>query len=56
LFSAMLREELATLRDELGAEKYDTGRYEEAAALMEQITVSDELVNFLTLPGYRYLN
>ncbi|MGL4459387.1 MAG: malate synthase, partial [Plesiomonas shigelloides] len=34
----------------------DTGRYEEAAALMEQITVSDELVNFLTLPGYRYLN
>ncbi|MGL5799284.1 MAG: malate synthase A [Plesiomonas sp.] len=56
LFSEMLREELATLRDELGAETYDTGRFSEAAGLMEQITVSDDLVNFLTLSGYRYLD
>ncbi|MGL5045492.1 MAG: hypothetical protein ACRC55_11540, partial [Plesiomonas sp.] len=44
------------LRDELGAETYDAGRFSEAAGLMEQITVYDDLVNFLTLSGYRYLD
>ena len=31
------------------------GRFDDAARLMEQITTSDELIDFLTLPGYRLL-
>ena len=30
-------------------------RFDDAARLMEQITTSDELIDFLTLPGYRLL-
>ncbi|KOQ94212.1 malate synthase, partial [Pluralibacter gergoviae] len=40
---------------ELGDARYDGGRFEEAARLMEQITTSDDLIDFLTLPGYRLL-
>ena len=55
LFRQMLAEELMTVQDELGEHRFSSGRFEEAARLMEQITTSDELVDFLTLPGYRLL-
>ena len=42
-------------QDELGEHRYSSGRFDEAARLMEQITTSDELIDFLTLPGYRLL-
>lgn len=49
-----------TVRDleskrELGEERFSQGRFDDAARLMEQITTSDELIDFLTLPGYRLL-
>ncbi len=40
---------------ELGTERFDGGRFEEAARLMERITTQDELIDFLTLPGYALL-
>lgn len=42
-------------RDELGEHRYSSGRFDDAARLMEQITTSDDLIDFLTLPGYRLL-
>lgn len=55
LFRTMLAEEMETLRHEVGETRFNQGRFQEAASLMEQITTSDQLVDFLTLPGYRLL-
>ena len=55
MFRAMLPEELARVRRELGEAAWSAGRYEEAAKLFEQITSSDDYVDFLTLPGYTQL-
>ena len=55
LFEQFLDEELAALRQRYGDERFQQGRFEDAAALMAQITTDNELVPFLTLPGYRLL-
>lgn len=55
LFRTMLAEEMEILRHEVGETRFNQGRFQEAASLMEQITTSDQLVDFLTLPGYRLL-
>jgi malate synthase len=47
-------DELARLRESLGAD-YDTSRLEEARRLFEEVALGDELVEFLTLPGYERL-
>lgn len=51
----MLGEEMKVIASELGEERFSQGRFDDAARLMEQITTSDELIDFLTLPGYRLL-
>jgi malate synthase len=55
LFRQWLGEELMVIQEELGEHRYSSGRFDDAARLMEQITTSDELIDFLTLPGYRLL-
>lgn len=55
MFRNMLPEELARVRRELGEEAWNAGRYEEAALLFDDITTSDDYVEFLTLPGYAQL-
>jgi len=45
------REELAKLRESLGADAYESGRFDEAAALFAEMALSGELVEFLTLPA-----
>lgn len=55
LFRSMLAEELVNVQQELGDERYQAGQFAKAAELLEQITTSDELVDFLTLPGYELL-
>ena len=51
----MLGEEMKVIASELDEERFSQGRFDDAARLMEQITTSDELIDFLTLPGYRLL-
>jgi len=55
LFRQMLAEEMLVIQEELGEHRFSSGRFNDAARLMEQITTSDELIDFLTLPGYRLL-
>ncbi|HHB1427127.1 TPA: malate synthase A [Serratia odorifera] len=55
LFCQMLKEEMSVIRDEVGETRFNAGRYQEAARLMERITTQDELIDFLTLPGYELL-
>ncbi len=55
MFRKLLPEELARVRRELGEEAWSEGRYEEAAKLFDEITTSDDYVEFLTLRGYEWL-
>jgi len=54
LFRNLLPEELAKVRTLLGEASWKAGRYEDAAKLFEQITASDDYVEFLTLPAYEW--
>lgn len=45
-------EELARMRDEFSAEDFATGRFGEARRLLEQVAISPDFPNFLTLPAY----
>ena len=56
LFRQYLAEEIEVVKSELGEERFNSGRFSEAAELMEKLTTSDELTNFLTVPGYEYLD
>jgi malate synthase len=55
LFRDMLDEELQVIRSEVGEDRFDNGRYREAAEMMDQLTTDDELKAFLTLPAYETL-
>ena len=55
LFRDYLAEEIEVVKAEIGKQRFNAGRFEEAAQLMETLTTSDELTNFLTIPGYDYL-
>jgi malate synthase len=52
LFRKTTAEELAKIKAAVGEESYRKGKFSEAAQLFDQITTSDEFVDFLTLPGY----
>ncbi|GIC35394.1 malate synthase A [Vibrio cholerae] len=43
------------VKSEVGESRFAQGRFTEAAELMERLTTSQELPNFLTIPGYDYL-
>jgi malate synthase len=48
-------EEMARLRAELGEEAFAAGHFELARTLFERVALSDDFVDFLTLPGYEML-
>ncbi|MGH2491672.1 MAG: malate synthase A, partial [Candidatus Limnocylindria bacterium] len=50
------QEELAKIRQVVGDELYTNGRYEEAASLFEDVALSRDFGEFLTLPGYERLD
>ncbi|MBE3654268.1 malate synthase A [Vibrio navarrensis] len=56
LFEQYLKEEIEVVKQEIGDVRYQAGRFVEAAELMARLTTSDELSNFLTVPGYDYLD
>ena len=55
LVREVLDEETAKIRREVGDEVWRRGRPAEARALFEQVALSEELIEFMTLPGYDYL-
>lgn len=56
LFEEMLDEELQVIQKELGDKRFQSGRFREAADLMRRITTQDELIEFLTIPGYQLID
>src|SRR5262249_3034822 len=55
LFRTLMDEEMARLRAGEGEQRYTPENLEQAAQLFEGITTADQLVDFLTLPGYELL-
>jgi malate synthase len=49
-------EELARIRESIGAAAYARGKYEEAAAIFERVALSKDFVEFLTLPAYEHVD
>ncbi len=56
LFRTLLAEELEKIKTLVGPERYAAGRYQKASQLFDKITTDDQFVEFLTLPGYQFLD
>ena len=56
LFHEILVDELKKTPGIVGAEAYAAGKYEEGAKLFEDISASDDYVEFLTLPAYQAID
>ncbi|MEH7386786.1 malate synthase A [Bacillus sp. JJ1521] len=48
-------EELEKIKQEIGRESFEAGRFAEATNLFEELVTNDEFVEFLTIPGYEIL-
>lgn len=55
LVDEILEDEMAKLREALGPDIYDSGRFPEAIKIFRSLSESDELAPFLTLPAYELL-
>ncbi|MGI9412034.1 MAG: malate synthase A, partial [Hyphomicrobiales bacterium] len=55
LFKELLADEMATLRETLGAEAYDSGHFSRAVPLFASMSTSQTFEEFLTLPAYRLI-
>ncbi|MBA4789860.1 MAG: malate synthase A [Rhizobiales bacterium] len=53
LFSALLDDEMAKLRETLGPTVFGSGRFPEAIKLFSDMTLAKDFEEFLTLPAYR---
>lgn len=51
----ILEEELVKIKEAVGEQAYNSGRYDEAAELFKSLIEQDEFAEFLTLPGYEKL-
>jgi malate synthase len=55
LFSQLVPEELARVKELLGEKAYAAGNYPEGARLFEQLTLADAFADFLTLSAYDWV-
>lgn len=52
LIEKTIEEELAKTRDMVGADRFDGGKYAEAAEIFRKLALAEEFTEFLTLPAY----
>jgi malate synthase len=55
LYRQIYDEELARLRERLGADAFQAGHFELAARLFDELATSERFEEFLTLPAYQHL-
>jgi malate synthase len=55
LFEQLLKDEMEKLRASLGPEAFDGGRFQEAIKLFHQLSTSEKLEPFLTIPAYKLI-
>jgi len=56
LVRQFIREELEKIRKTFGEETFKQKRFKEAEELFSKLIEEDEFIEFLTLPGYDYLD
>ena len=56
LVRRVIDEETARIREQIGEETWKKGRPDETRAIFEHVALSPELLEFLTLPAYGYLD
>jgi malate synthase len=56
LFRQITEEELRKIQSDIGPEAYAKSKFDLAHQIFDQIIVSDDFVEFLTLPAYEYLD
>jgi malate synthase len=54
-YSQMLEEEMDAIREEVGAERFESGKFQLAAQLFDEMIRGDEFIDFLTLPAYEHI-
>jgi malate synthase len=52
LVERIIGEELAAIRDRVGNDAFEQGRWDDARALFTDLALADELADFLTIPAY----
>jgi malate synthase len=56
LVRQVLDEETGRIREQVGADVWRAGRPDETREIFERVALSEELLEFLTIPAYRYLD
>ncbi len=56
LYGQMLKEEINAIREEIGDDIFNNGRFSEAVRLFDEMVRADEFQEFLTLPAYNYID
>jgi malate synthase len=56
LVRRLLDEETARIRDQVGEETWSAGRPAETREIFDRVALAPELIEFLTLPAYDYLD
>jgi malate synthase len=56
LYQEILPSELENIKAYVGAEAYEKGRFKEATDLFNRLVLSDEFIEFLTLPAYELIS
>jgi malate synthase len=56
LIRSVIDDEMKRIEGEVGASRFQSGRFEEARALFERISTASSLETFLTLPAYEALD
>jgi malate synthase len=55
LFDSVLKDEMAKVRNAIGASVYDSGRFKEATDLFREMSLAHEFAEFLTIPAYKLI-
>ena len=55
LLSRVITEEMQRVRDEVGAEAYEGGRFKQAVQLFRDLSLADDFADFLTVPAMALL-
>jgi malate synthase len=56
LIQEMVPAVLQQIKGQVGTERFENGKYQEASKLFEEIITGKTFTEFLTLPAYEYLN
>ena len=56
LAQRLLAEEVAKLRSELGAGRFEAGRFADATRLLERVALGTDFPEFLTIPAYELID